>query len=153
MKKPNVVWICTDQQRYDTINKLGNPWIKTPNLNKLCERGVAFSRAYCQSPICTPSRASFMTGLYPSCIPSNKNGNKNFRNNGAGVSIVSRIFKEAGYQCGLVGKLHLASAFKGVENRIEDGYDFFKYSHAPFVESKKGNQYAQWLEQKGWNFD
>ena len=67
-KRPNILWICTDQQRYDTINALGNPHIRTPNLDRLVAQGVAFTHAHCQSPICTPSRASFLTGMYPSTV-------------------------------------------------------------------------------------
>ena len=61
--QPNILWICTDQQRADTIGALGNPHIRTPNLDALAAQGVAFTRAYCQSPVCTPSRASFLKGL------------------------------------------------------------------------------------------
>jgi hypothetical protein len=64
---PNILWICTDQQRWDTIGALGNEHIRTPNMDKLCAEGVAFTHAHCQNPICTPSRASFMTGMYPRC--------------------------------------------------------------------------------------
>ncbi len=52
LEKPNILWICTDQQRYDTIRALGNTYINTPNMDRLCETGTAFARAYCQSPIC-----------------------------------------------------------------------------------------------------
>ena len=65
LKTPNILWICTDQQRYDTIGALGNPYVSTPNIDSLVAEGVAFTHAYCQSPICTPSRASFLTGMYP----------------------------------------------------------------------------------------
>ena len=74
-KQPNILWICTDQQRFDTIGALGNPHVSTPNLDKLVADGVAFTRTYCQSPICTPSRASFLTGMYPSAVHVNRNGN------------------------------------------------------------------------------
>ena len=69
-EQPNILWICTDQQRYDTIHCLGNPHIHTPVVDRLCAEGVAFSRAYCQSPVCQPSRASFLTGLYPTRFTS-----------------------------------------------------------------------------------
>ena len=56
MTTPNILWITTDQQRYDTIQALGNEHIHTPNLDRLCAEGTGFSHAYSQSPICTPSR-------------------------------------------------------------------------------------------------
>ena len=72
--RPNILWICTDQQRYDTIHALGNEQIHTPNLDRLVAEGVAFSNAYTQSPICTPSRACFLTGRYPSTLHVNRSG-------------------------------------------------------------------------------
>ena len=75
---PNILWICTDQQRYDTIGALGNRYVSTPNLDRLVGEGVTFTHAYCQSPICTPSRASFLTGMYPSAVHVNGNGNALF---------------------------------------------------------------------------
>ena len=76
-KRANILWLTTDQQRWDTIHALGNKYIDTPNLDKLVKEGVVFENAYCQSPICTPSRASFLTGKYPSAINSNINGADN----------------------------------------------------------------------------
>jgi len=72
--RPNVLWICTDQQRYDTIRALGNRRINTPNLDRLVRSGVTFTHAYAQSPICTPSRASFLTGRYPRTTRCRQNG-------------------------------------------------------------------------------
>ena len=73
--RPNILWICTDQQRYDTIGALGNEHIRTPNIDRLVGEGTAFTHAFCQSPICTPSRASFLTGMYPSSVHGCTNGN------------------------------------------------------------------------------
>ena len=69
---------ATDQQRYDTIGALGNLYVSTPNIDSLVADGVAFTHAYCQSPICTPSRASFLTGMYPNATHANRNGNDFF---------------------------------------------------------------------------
>ena len=77
-KPVNIVWFCTDQQRYDTIHALGNPYIHTPNIDKLAEEGVAFTRAYTQAPICTPSRSCFLTGRYPRTTKAFYNGNDNY---------------------------------------------------------------------------
>ena len=65
MKNYNIVWFCADQLRYDTISGYGNTHIHTPNIDRLMETGTTFQRAYSQSPVCTPSRASFLTGRYP----------------------------------------------------------------------------------------
>ena len=103
-QRPNILWICTDQQRYDTIRALGNNHIRTPNLDRLAAEGVAFSRAYCQAPICTPSRASFLTGRYPSTVHVNRNGNAYCPDD---IGLITRTLADEGYDCGLAGKLHL----------------------------------------------
>ncbi|MCE5240344.1 sulfatase-like hydrolase/transferase [bacterium] len=62
MPPPNVLFILSDDQRFDTIHALGQPHIHTPNLDDLASRGVAFSRNFCTTPICTPARAEILTG-------------------------------------------------------------------------------------------
>ena len=143
---PNILWICTDQQRYDTIGALGNPDVSTPILDQLVRDGVAFERAYCQSPICTPSRASFLTGMYPSSIRVNRNGNPRFPDF---PPLISKRLADHGYECGLIGKLHLSSAFGRVEERTDDGYAYWQYSHAPRDDWSSGHDYADWVRSKG----
>src|SRR5262249_37485370 len=60
----NVLWIMCDQLRYDYLGCTGHPVLKTPNIDAMARRGVLFSNAYVQSPICGPSRMSFYTGRY-----------------------------------------------------------------------------------------
>ena len=67
-QKPNILWICTDQQRYDSLGSSGNRFARTPNLDRLAARGTPFLRAYCQQAVCSPSRSSLMTGLRPDSI-------------------------------------------------------------------------------------
>jgi len=94
-KRPNILWYCTDQQRYDTIHALGNPHIHTPNLDALCSKGVAFTRAYTPSPICTRSRATFLTGRYPNTHHVHRNNNERFPSSEV---LVTKILKDAGYE-------------------------------------------------------
>ena len=63
--RPNLVFIFSDQQRYDTMRCYGNEWIQTPSLNALGSQSFVFQNAYVTQPVCTPARASIMTGLYP----------------------------------------------------------------------------------------
>jgi arylsulfatase A-like enzyme len=146
--KPNILWICTDQQRYDTIACLGNEHIKTPNIDKLCRQGVAFTHAHCQNPICSPSRASFLTGLYPSITGVNRNGLPRMPENPR-VQLITKRLADEGYHCGLIGKLHLASASRGVEERTDDGYTTWHYSHSPHQGTPEDNEYHRWLMDKG----
>ena len=145
-QRPNILWICTDQQRYDTIAALGHHHLSTPNLDRLARAGVAFERAYCQSPICTPSRASFLTGMYPSSIHVNRNGNPSFPNF---PPLIGKRLADAGYTCGLIGKLHLTSAYGRIEERADDGYSYWQYSHAPRDDWAEGHDYADWVRAKG----
>lgn len=145
-KRPNILWLCTDQQRWDTIHALGNPYIDTPHLDRLCAQGVAFTNTYCQNPICTPSRASFLTGRYPSSINANINGACNLPEH---CTLISKRLADAGYDCGLAGKLHVTSAWE-YEPRMDDGYSTFVYNLASghYLE-QEGNPYVAWLAQKG----
>ncbi|MBM4437509.1 MAG: sulfatase-like hydrolase/transferase [Actinobacteria bacterium] len=148
-RPPNILWYCTDQQRFDTIRVLGNPHVHTPHLDRFVAEGVAFTHAYCQSPICTPSRASFLTGLYPSRVHALRNGNSRVPPETA-ARLITKALADAGYDGGLVGKLHLAAAAKAPERRVDDGYRYFQYSHAPRNDWRPGeHQYADWLRAKG----
>ena len=63
--RPNIIIINPDQMRADSLHHLGNEAAYTPNMDKITQDGVSFSQAFCQNPVCTPSRCSFLTGLYP----------------------------------------------------------------------------------------
>ncbi len=143
--RPNILWFCTDQQRWDTIGALGNSHIHTPNLDKLCNRGIAFTRAYTQSPICTASRASFLTGRYPSAHNVYRNGNTEFPR---GETVVTKLLSGAGYYCGLIGKLHLARMSGRQEIRTNDGYDEFNWSPHSMAKLGPKGAYIDWLENK-----
>ena len=74
MNRPNVVLLYTDQQRWDTIRAAGNAHIHTPHLDALAARGALFENAFCNSPVCMPSRHSLLSGQYPSTLGSTCNG-------------------------------------------------------------------------------
>ena len=150
--QPNILWYCSDQQRFDTIGALGNTHIHTPRLDELVRNGVAFTHTYCQAPICTPSRASFLSGVYPSAIGVNGNGYEFFPKSQEEKLLTNRL-AVAGYDCGLVGKLHLASAASGMENRVEDGYRFFQYSHDHKGPRVYGHDYGEWVLAQGGDAD
>lgn len=149
-QRPNILWYCTDQQRFDTIGALGNPHVRTPTLDALVKSGVAFERAYCQSPICTPSRSSFMTGMYPARLRNTRNGNESFPEH---PPVITKLIAESGYDCGLVGKFHLQSSGKRTEPRLDDGFSFWKFSHAPRDDWPEGHDYADWVRAKGGDLD
>lgn len=147
-EKPNILWLCTDQQRYDSLGCYGNKFVRTPNLDSLAETGVLFENAFSQSPVCSPSRGSFLTGRYPVTC--------RMRQNGADIPdsevLVTKIFHNAGYYCGLAGKLHLrachpSSGCIAMESRIDDGYDEFHWSHDTSKSWGVNNEYYKWLKE------
>ena len=147
--RPNILWLCTDQQRYDTIHCLNNPYIRTPHIDQLVSEGVAFTHAYCQSPICTPSRASFLTGMYPSSVHACINGNQIWDE---AAPLVTKTLADAGYDCGLAGKFHLSSAQGRIEPRVSDGYRVFDWSHHPGDDWAEGHDYIDWIKSKGYDY-
>ena len=146
-ERPNVLWICTDQQRWDTIAALGNRHINTPNIDRLVAAGTACTNAFCQAPICTPSRASFLTGCYPSTVHGCSNGNTHWAE---AAPLVTKLLADAGYCCGLAGKLHLAGAQGRIEPRPrDDGYTVFHWSHDPRDQWPQGHAYRDWVAARG----
>lgn len=99
VKKPNFVFILTDQQRIDTIKANGFDYMETPNLDRLVKRGAYFENMYVTSPSCAPSRASLFSGTYP-------HTNGVFRNDEAWTYCWVKELAEAGYRCVNVGKMH-----------------------------------------------
>ena len=153
--RPNVLWICTDQQRYDTLGCYGNDFVDTPNVDALADDGVRFETAFCQNPVCAPSRASFLTGRYPRTT--------GVRGNGQAIpeteTLVTRELADAGYVCGLAGKLHISPANPSVEEpptlgerRIDDGYADFHWSHGTGHPSP-ANEYRTWLREQGVEYE
>ncbi len=151
-QRPNIIWYCTDQQRYDTIHRLGNEHINTPNLDRFMDTAVTFTHAHCQAPICTASRSSFLTGMYPSHLRNSRNGN-GVVSPDVEERLITRLLTKSGYDCGLVGKLHLSGGIYGRESRADDGYRFFHYSHAPRTDWQRRGDYYEWIEEQGANAD
>ena len=148
--RPNILWYCTDQQRFDTIGALGNPYVVTPTIDRMMEQGVAFTHAYCQSPICTPSRSSFMTGLYPTRLHNTRNGNESFP---SWPPLITKLIADSGYECGMIGKFHLQSSGHRTEPRLDDGFSYWKFSHAPRDDWQEGHDYGEWVRQRGGDLD
>lgn len=147
--RPNILWVCTDQQRFDTLSGMGNNATRTPNVDRLIDAGVGFDKAYCQAPICTPSRASFLTGCYSTRTHVNRNGNRDWPGQ---PPLVTRLLADAGYDCGLIGKLHLVSTHGRVEPRQDDGYRYYEWSQMPGPEKEwpvESHAYQRWLKEKG----
>jgi len=105
----NIVLITTDQQRADSIGAYGNAVCQTPNLDRLAAAGTRFDACRTQNPYCQPSRATILTGTYPSTHGVTSNGID--LPDGAADDSVARVFGDAGYRTALIGKAHFASTY------------------------------------------
>ena len=98
--RSNIVWFVADQMRADSMAHLGNPAASTPNLDAMAEEGVSFADAYCQNPVCVPSRCSFLTGLYPHTLGHRT---MHFMMHREDPNIL-KTMKEAGYEVVWIGR-------------------------------------------------
>ncbi|PQV52851.1 arylsulfatase A-like enzyme [Defluviimonas denitrificans] len=98
-KRPNIVFIITDQQRVDTIAATGHPWMETPNIDRMVHEGTSFNDMYVPSPVCSASRASLFSGVYP-------HNSGVLRNDEPWVYTWVGELSKAGYHCVNIGKMH-----------------------------------------------
>ncbi|NQV27373.1 MAG: sulfatase-like hydrolase/transferase, partial [Rhodopirellula sp.] len=117
-QKTNVLFLICDDLNCD-LGCYGHPMVKSPNIDALAKRGVRFERAYCQFPLCGPSRASFMTGLYPDQTLIQKNAIR-LREKLPEVQSMSQMFRKAGYTATRVGKIYHYNVPADIGN---DGHD------------------------------
>lgn len=159
VQKPNIVFILADDLGWGELNCFGNTFNETPHLNKLAAQGIKFTNAYAAGPVCSPTRASIMTGQYPARV-----GITDFLAPSTGRLLdpakhvtVNEVLSKAGYHTGLVGKWHLDTDFKenrggpakhgfdeviGTETKyIADGDYFFPYDKINTFSSGAGNEY------------
>lgn len=108
-KKPNVIIIMTDDQGYGDLSCMGSDFVKTPNIDRLAESGVRFTSMYSASPVCSPSRASLLTGRYPANagVRAILAGHRRASGLTPSVPTIAAALKKHGYATGISGKWHL----------------------------------------------
>ncbi len=139
MNRPNIVFINTDQQRYDTLGCTGCAVAKTPNIDRLAEEGVRFDSCYTTHPVCMPARASWFTGQYPRQNGCWQNGVPLDPN----ADMIHTRLKQAGYHTGLIGKIHLDNVWARTEAHPNYGFDVLRECEGdPFCK----DEYFHWLD-------
>lgn len=117
VKKPNIVFIMSDDHRWNHTGFMGHPWIQTPNMDRMAKEGLVFNNAFCTTSLCSPSRACFITGQY-----AHKHGVKNNITpwNNKNVTVLE-LMKKGGYKTAFIGKWHMPGHFpelRGVDRFI-----------------------------------
>jgi len=130
--KPNIIFLFSDQHRHDALGCAGNPAIQTPNLDRMADQGVRFTNTYCQSPICQPSRASIMTGMYSHQHGISRNTVKDF--DPAWPTMMKQL-KKKGYTTALVGKSHFYTPWRERPKDPSDQLAVDLREYAGFVRS------------------
>lgn len=116
--RPNIIFVITDDQRWDQLGCTGHPVLKTPHIDRIGREGASFNNFFVATPLCSPSRASFLTGLYP-------HRHRVINNDKLGIDVIShtlvtfpRQLREQGYETAFVGKWHM-----GLDDSRRPGFD------------------------------
>jgi len=146
--KPNIIMVMCDQMRFDRFGAMGDPNVMTPNIDALAGEGLLFKNTYCPSPVCTPSRASVKTGVFP---PGNGMVTNwvPFKEKIAGTTdinhyLLTERLRSQGYYTGMAGKLHFVPA------EDDFGFDFKALNDAPYsvyANDDQHSDYIKWLRE------
>ncbi|MFR9651477.1 MAG: sulfatase-like hydrolase/transferase [Rikenellaceae bacterium] len=127
--RPNIIFILTDDQRYDYLGCTGNPIVETPNIDKLAAEGVLFHNAHVSSAISTPSRTCILTGQFERSHGVNFNSGTALSRE-AWEDCYPMVLRRGGYYTGYIGKNHTPIGEKSYETGIIDNsFDYWYASH------------------------
>ncbi|MFB3827081.1 MAG: sulfatase [Bryobacteraceae bacterium] len=142
-RRPNVLFLLTDDQSYATLSLTGSPFMKTPHIDRLGREGVLFTNAFVAMSLCAPSRACFLSGLYP-----HKNGiiGNQTRWNQA-TPTLPLLLHEAGWRTAHIGKFHMDN-----DDRVQPGYDYWAAQIGQGqYENPRKNINGTWTDLKGYD--
>lgn len=115
--QPNIIFILTDDHRYDAMGFMGHPFLETPNMDKMAKEGIHFDRAIVTTSLCSPSRASILSGKYA----HNHGVVSNYNPVDENLKFFPEYLRKAGYQTAFVGKWHMG----GEDDEPRNGFDYW----------------------------
>jgi N-acetylglucosamine-6-sulfatase len=116
-RRPNILFILLDDLRWDALGYSGHPYARTPNIDRIATEGVNFKNAFCTTSLCSPSRASLLSGVY-----AHKHGvTNNFTEFPATVNSFPKVLQQAGYATAYVGKWHMGEG----NDEPRPGFEYF----------------------------
>lgn len=115
--KPNIIFVLTDDHRFDAMGFMGHPFLETPNMDKMAQQGIHFSRAIVTTSLCSPSRASILTGMYA----HNHGVVNNYNPVDTTLTFFPEYLQDAGYQTAFIGKWHMG----GEIDDPQRGFDYW----------------------------
>lgn len=144
-RRPNFLFLLTDDQSYGTLSLTGSPFMKTPSIDRIGREGVLFTNAFVSMSLCAPSRACNLTGRYPH---SNGIIHNQIRWNQE-LPTLPRALQTAGYRTAHIGKFHMDN-----DDRLQPGYDYWaaQINQGSFINPRK-NINGTWTELKGYDTD
>lgn len=151
-EQPNIIMILCDELRADAVGCYGNPIVKTPNIDSFAAEGTRFSQCFVTQPTCTPSRASILTGCYPSALRARMVGCYTPDD----TRFLPHVLSEKGYHTASIGKLHLvpqAAEPDIVAQRLaSDQATYYGFQQVDLVNGHGsrcfGNRYSTWLRDR-----
>lgn len=133
-KRPNILFIMTDQQTAGAMSALGNHYVNTPNMDALANNGVLFTQSYCTAPVCSPSRSSLVTSRMPheTGVPHNE-----YQNFNVDLPNMGSIFQGEGYRTAWTGKWHLPESYPRAN--VVPGFEYLQPIPRPERNFNGGN--------------
>jgi arylsulfatase A-like enzyme len=141
-RKPNLLLICTDTQRCDTLGAYGSRTGATPRLDALAEKSIVMTEAYTASPVCGPARCSLLTGLYPPSHGAIENGFERH----ADLVTLPDLLKQQGYRCLMAGKTHFGPVPESFE-RYDEGPSIGEVGSYPKRDEAVVDEALRWLDE------
>ncbi len=148
-KKPNIIFILTDDQQYGLLGCEGNEIVQTPHIDQLAKDGIRFSNAHITSAICTPSRVSILLSQYERKHGVNFNSGTSISDE-AWAKSYPVLMREAGYYTGWIGKNHSPVGKGGYESGLmEKSFDYWYagHGHIKFY-PKEVHERGKWKHEK-----